>query len=144
MKTMLISLIIVFLLSMTSCKREITAICANSEAWRYTALDSNGVAVVQGYLYFTLPDSGHFDGNWSLEAVGSPANIGSQTGSGKLTGQVSAGAVYIELNPDLVDDNVSLIAPVQHTFLQGRWIWSGFPGVLNEGMFTLFGPDYED
>ncbi len=144
MKTMLLSLIILFLLSMTSCKREITAICPNSEAWRYTALDSNGVAVVQGYLYFTLPDSGLFDGNWSLEAVGSARNIGSQTGSGKLTGQVCAGAVYIELNPDLVDDNVSLIAPFHYAFLQGRWIWSGLPGVLNEGMFTLFGPDYED
>lgn len=121
-----------------------TIVDPGTEQWHYTALDSNGVTIVTGTMSFSLPDSGRFDGRWSLQTTGNPPNIGSQSGNGILVGMVNDGTVRIDLNPNRIDDNVTLLAPFQRQILQGKWMWVGLPGVINEGRFTLLGPAYED
>ncbi len=41
----------------------------------------------------------------------------------------------INLNPDYVDNNVFLLGVLEGTKMNGRWMYTGFPGVVNEGTF---------
>ncbi len=104
--------------------------------YAYTAYDSSGTAVAQGWLDVRGTESSSLTGIWHIDAVGSPADIGPQTGDGVLTGFVSSGQLTIELNPTYRDNNVGLIGTLQGSTFAGTWTYTGFPGVINAGTFT--------
>jgi len=141
MKTVFVLFVIGIL--WTGCKKN-TIVDPGVAQWHYTAQDSAGTTIATGTMSFFLPDTGRFEGQWSLQKTGNPSPIGPQTGDGVLVGFVNDSTVSIDLNPNKVDDNVTLVADFAHFILRGKWMWVGYPGVLNEGTFTLLGPGYED
>ncbi len=141
MKTVFIFFIIGLL--WMGCKKN-TIVDPGVDQWHYTALDSTGTTIVSGTMSFFLPDSGRFEGQWSLQKTGNPSRIGHQAGNGSIVGFVNDSTVNINLNPYRIDDNVILVADFDHLVLRGKWMWVGFSGVLNHGTFTLTRTDFED
>ena len=105
--------------------------------YHYTAFDSLGTVIVRGTMTFTNEDSTRFSGSWQCAAVGTPRNIGPQTGSGELRGTRSDSTLMVGLNPHMVDNNVELSGRRVSGIIVGEWIWTGFPGLLNQGRFIL-------
>lgn len=103
--------------------------------YAYTGLDSNGAVVVTGWLTLDLGDPARVTGEWRLEPVGNPQNIGPQTGEGRLQGAMADGRLQVDLNPGSADNNVLLDGALTGNAFRGRWMYSGFAGVLNEGTF---------
>jgi hypothetical protein len=136
------ALIIAFSFSLalpfTACKdRSLGDSGALPRVYHYTAFDSLGTVIVRGTMTFTNEDSTRFSGSWQCAAVGSPRNIGPQTGSGALKGMRSDSTVMVGLNPYIVDNNVGLSGRRVSGIITGEWRWTGFPGLLNEGRFIL-------
>lgn len=106
-----------------------------SGGYAYTGLDANGVVVVTGWLTLDLRDPARVTGEWRLEPVGNPQNIGPQTGEGRLQGVMANGVLGVDLNPGSADNNVLLDGSLATNAFRGRWTYWGFAGVLNEGSF---------
>jgi hypothetical protein len=106
-----------------------------SGGYAYTGFDSSGVVVVTGWLTLDLRDPARVTGEWRLEPVGNPQNIGPQTGEGRLQGAMADGMLQVDLNPGSADNNVLLDGTLAGNAFRGRWMYSGFAGVLNEGSF---------
>ncbi|MCH8069152.1 MAG: hypothetical protein IID16_07820 [Candidatus Marinimicrobia bacterium] len=102
---------------------------------RYIAYDSTGVTIVDGFLTIIFEGSNQLGGEWQLDAVGDPQNIGLQVGEGWLIGTVNQDTIWINLNPDWDDNNVYLDGILQDSSFSGQWTWAGFPGVFNYGTF---------
>ena len=105
------------------------------EPYQYQAYDSLGVLVVEGWFRIETQDSTFISGVWDFDPVGNPENIGPQTGNGFFTGQQEGDWIRMELNPDMVDNNVSLYGTFTGTVINGEWQFTGFPGLINEGSF---------
>ena len=105
-------------------------------AFAYTGFDSTGVKIVRGWIKFDFDDSTTILGEWELDKIGDPQNIGPQVGSGQLVGNVQNSQLYLNLNPQYVDNNVILTCPYDDQKLAGKWTYSGFPGVINYGSFV--------
>ena len=103
--------------------------------YSYTGFDVNGAVVVRGWLTLDLRDPAHVTGSWHLDPVGSPANIGPQTGDGQLVGQLADSTLGVNLNPGTADSNVFLSGDLDRNAFRGRWTYSGFVGVINRGTF---------
>src|SRR5215813_14012374 len=77
--------------------------------YRYTSFDKSGAKVVEGRLSITSVEPRRIEkevqiqikGNWELKKVGNQERIGAQVGSGDLSGSVTNGEVYINLNPNI-------------------------------------------
>jgi len=106
-----------------------------SGAYHYTSYDTNGVAVVRGWLTITYQDSSHITGEWRLYKIGDPQGIGPQSGSGKLVGSFYEGKLIIELNPQFRDNNLQLVGSLQQGYYRGEWIWISFVGITGKGTF---------
>jgi hypothetical protein len=106
-----------------------------SGAYHYTSYDTNGVAVVGGWLTITYQDSSHITGEWRLYKIGDPQGIGPQSGSGKLVGSFYEGKLIIELNPQFRDNNLQLVGSLQQGYYRGEWIWISFVGITGKGTF---------
>ena len=105
-------------------------------AYAYTGYDSTGVKIVQGWIKIIFEDSTHISGEWELEKIGNPQNIGPQVGSGNLGGIMVNDQLHLNLNPQYIDNNVILTCPYSDQKLLGQWIYAGFPGVINYGSFV--------
>lgn len=103
--------------------------------YHYTGFDSMGTVIVQGSLTLEYQDSTHITGDWRLSVVGIPKLIGPQAGTGKLSGNAAGDRLWINLNPQWVDNNVFLDGHLAGNRYSGVWQYSGFPGVLNHGTF---------
>lgn len=103
--------------------------------YKYGAFDSRGTIIVSGILSLTIDDKGTIAGTWTLEKIGSPLNIGPQVGSGKLTGQQDGTIIYINFNPDYLDNNVLLTGKFENRKISGRWTWVTIAGPFTEGEF---------
>ncbi len=124
----------------------------SGSTYTYAAFDSTGASIVKGTLTLHFKDTAEdtiayndrykyqITGSWKLESSHSKAETGPQTGSGDLSGSVGKdGTVWINLNPDWVDNNVFLYGRFkdqQHNDLEGKWMWSGFVGYINGDRFT--------
>lgn len=104
-------------------------------SYRYTSYDTTGVAVVTGWFTMNIADSGPVSGEWHFSPLGKPQGIGPQTGDGRLVGSFRDGRLWIELNPQVFDDNLQLIGTFQGNRYAGTWTWSSFIGVTNHGTF---------
>ncbi len=103
--------------------------------YQYEAYNSLGVLVVEGWFRIETQDSTFISGVWDFDPVGNPENIGPQTGNGFFTGHLDGDQIRMELNPDMVDNNVSLYGTFTATVITGEWQFTGFPGLINEGSF---------
>ena len=108
--------------------------------FHYTAYDTAGTLVVDGWLTLIVRDSSHVNGEWHLARVNNGQNIGPQTGDGLLAGEFDHGTLLINLNPGYADNNVFLSGQFNAHIYSGSWNWSGFPGVLNRGTFQAVRP----
>lgn len=105
-------------------------------AYAYTGYDSTGVKIVCGWIKFEFDDSTTISGEWELDKIGEPQNIGPQVGSGQLVGNVQNSQLYLDLNPQFMDNNVFLTSPNDDQKLEGKWTYAGFPGIINYGSFV--------
>jgi hypothetical protein len=104
-------------------------------AYRYAACDTTGTLVVHGWFTMVLSDSDSITGEWHFAAVGSPQHIGPQTGDGKLVGGFHDTTLWIELQPDWVDNNLQLRGTLKGDRYAGTWEWISFKGRTNWGRF---------
>jgi hypothetical protein len=102
----------------------------------YKGFDSNGVLAVEGVLNLGI-STNHVNGNWKLERVkrSEVKNLGPQIGSGKLTGDIAAGKINLNLNPGWADNNVMLSGTLAKTNISGKWGYYGFAGQMAGGKF---------
>jgi hypothetical protein len=104
-------------------------------AFAYTSYDTIGVALVTGWFTMDVSDSSTITGEWHLRPVGSPESVGPQTGDGILLGGFAEGAVWLELHPQVVDNNLQLRGVLEGDRYAGDWIWTSFIGITNHGTF---------
>jgi hypothetical protein len=104
-------------------------------AYVYTGYDSTDVRIVTGWIKIVFNDSINISGEWELDKIGDPQNIGPQVGSGTLRGTYDRDKIYCDLNPDYVDNNVILRGEYDDKKTKGEWIYVGFPGIINQGTF---------
>lgn len=104
--------------------------------YRYTAYDSSHSKVARGWLFLKFKDD-MIKGEWEIEAVGSPQNIGPQTGNGNLKGGYGIDSIWVELQPQMCDNNLLLKGYLTDDGYSGRWIYVGFMGIINTGTFTV-------
>ncbi len=103
--------------------------------YQYEAYDSLGVLVVEGWFRIETQDSSFISGVWDFDPVDSLDNIGPQTGNGFFTGHLEGGQIRMELNPYMMDNNVSLYGTYSGTVINGEWQYTGYPGLINKGSF---------
>ncbi|GBD94074.1 hypothetical protein BMS3Abin05_01671 [bacterium BMS3Abin05] len=105
-------------------------------AFQYAGYDSTGVVIVQGWLSLSFEDSTAITGKWQLQKVGEATHIGPQTGTGTLAGSIRLGKIFLNLNPQIVDNNVAITGDFAKNRFSGKWQYIGFAGLLNWGPFT--------
>ena len=103
--------------------------------YQYTGFDSSGAKIVEGRLSITSVKSTGFEGEWQLSKIGNPERIGPQVGTGTLAGSIIEGKLYINLNPNMSDNNVNLTGAIEGARFQGTWKFVGYAGVLTQGTF---------
>jgi len=132
-------LILVILLSILYfCDKDdsINGIKIPAGAYAYTGYDSTGVKIVAGWIKIVFDDRPAVSGEWELDKISDPKNIGPQVGSGSLEGVLENNQLIVNLNPNYIDNNIFLICPYDDKKLAGKWNYSGFPGILNYGTFV--------
>lgn len=100
--------------------------------YRYTGYDSSGSPLIQGTLTFLRMDSTSVSGVWRLQG---PGGYGPQIGMGMFEGGVDGRVVWLNLNPDYVDNNVVLYGELNGERYAGRWQVITFAGVGYTGTF---------
>ena len=136
-KRFIFSVLLVLSLAFYFCDKDnpLDGIKIPDGAYAYTGYDSTGVEIVQGWIKFEFADKATLSGEWELDKIGKPQNIGPQVGSGQLVGSFQNSQLYLNLNPQYADNNVFLACPYDDQKLEGKWTYSGFPGVINYGSF---------
>ncbi len=104
-------------------------------AYAYTSYDSAGTVIVRGWLTAVVSYSTKLSGEWHFEPIGNPQRIGPQTGDGKLVGGINGEKVWIELNPDVRNNNLQLNGSLVTGRLSGQWTWISYDGMANQGTF---------
>ena len=104
-------------------------------SFTYQSYDSLGKLIVNGWLEFELIDSVKIEGTWRLNNIRNRDDIGPQYGYGKLLGSISDSEIWMELNPQYVDNNMYLEGIKSDNYIEGKWYWISFPGVTNWGTF---------
>ncbi len=105
-------------------------------AYAYTGYDSTGVEIVHGWIKINFDDRTNISGEWELDKIGNPQNIGPQVGSGNLVGSMVNDQLHLNLNPQYMDNNVILTCPYSDQKLTGKWFYIGLPGGINYGSFV--------
>jgi hypothetical protein len=108
----------------------------SEDIYQYSGYDSLGVQIIEGSLFFEYGDSILISGEWDFNVIGSPENIGPQTGEGEYIGTVENNQLLINLNPEWADNNVFLEGTIDGNKITGNWVYSGFGGVMNHGAFS--------
>ena len=75
------------------------------EFFKYTAFDSSGTTVAHGWLLFRLQND-QVTGEWNIKKIGTANNIGPQIGRGILIGGYIGYSIWVDLQPQMRDNNV--------------------------------------
>ena len=105
-------------------------------SFSYTAFDSTGTAVVSGWFTMVKLDSISFSGEWHFKQIAESHELGPQVGIGSLVGGNQGTVVWINLNPQMADNNVFLQGKLMDDVYKGEWMWSTFIGPTTGGRFT--------
>ncbi|MFO7889564.1 MAG: hypothetical protein R6V04_04420 [bacterium] len=127
------SLVAIFFIN---CEKSKSLLTSNEYTmYNYVAYDSTEIKVAQGMLLLNFEDD-IINGEWDIKAVGSAQNIGPQIGSGNLVGSYSSDSIWVELQPQMCDNNLQLKGRLKDNSLAGQWIYISFIGPTNSGTFT--------
>ncbi len=129
----------IFILYFSFCKLNPFLSSDDNFVFNYSAYDSTSVKVVRGWMKLKVDSKEEVTGEWIFEKIVKDAVTGPQNGAGKLTGQISDSVLFVNLNPDMVDNNVFLTAKWDEKKMTGMWQFVGFPGVINKGTFVASG-----
>ena len=110
-------------------------------AFLYRGFDSAGTLVIRGWLAMDAGDVERVEGEWCLDRVGTPDDIGPQIGLGRLRGQIEGTELSLNLNPGFMDFNVSLDGTFDSVSFKGTWRYSTIRGVVSEGAFEATKPE---
>jgi hypothetical protein len=103
--------------------------------YSYVSLDSSGTTIVQGWLSLVIVDSAHISGEWHFTKVGGATGIGPQIGDGNLLGGIRSGRLWLDLNPEMRDNNLLLLGVFSTVGFSGTWQAIGEGGPYNHGSF---------
>jgi hypothetical protein len=109
-------------------------------AFLYRGYDSAGKLIIRGWLVMNADNAERVEGNWCLDRVGSPDDIGPQIGLGRLRGRLEETQLSLNLNPGFLDFNVSLAGTLDATSFRGTWRYSTIRGIVSEGAFEAVKP----
>lgn len=139
-----------FVMLLTGCKPEDGTAQESSERfndsmaalaqWKYITRDGENNSLTEGLLTLPYPlqEGARFYGSWQAKYVGEidqQQKIGPQINGGKLVGELTGGQLTLQLNPNMNDNNVTLVGKVDKDRLTGTWEYSNFTGVANKGTF---------
>ena len=102
-----------------------------------------GTWLLRGSWDFEIGADSAISGTWRAHwlVADTLAQIGPQVGSGVLSGRLqSHGALSIDLNPNLVDNNVWVRVGPTERGAEATWVWSTFAGPWTGGPFRLDPP----
>lgn len=112
----------------------------DTDTYRVTLTDTNGVAVYRGELRLTIEESGAADepgdvtGVWELEGVGSvPPDSGPLSGS--VIGNTSLGRVEMSLVGEASDSGFGLTGTYNGDRMAGEWETITIAGPMPSGTF---------
>lgn len=133
----LIKIVFLFFIS-SSCKYGGETIFLNvpTGCYAYFGYDSSSTLIAKGWFKFEYEDSAKIKGNWKIETIGNPSNVGPQDGEGELVGSHTDSSIYMNLHPDFADNNVILIGKINNKYIYGNWRWVTFAGITNSGNFN--------
>ena len=109
-----------------------------SGAFAYTSYDTTGAPVVTGWFTVNVSSSGLISGEWHFWGLGNPGDVGPQIGDGELVGGFAEGELWLELNPQFRDHNLTLHGTLEGDRYAGAWMWTTYVGVTNHGTFEAF------
>jgi len=104
-------------------------------AYAYTSYDSSGASLARGWFTIVVSDSTSISGEWHFDPIGSPEKIGPQTGNGKLVGGIDGQKIWIELHPEVRNNNLQLNGILVNDRVDGQWTWLKYDGIGNQGVF---------
>ena len=103
--------------------------------YQYAGFDKKGDKIVEGRLVITSREGDRIKGEWQLSKIGNPERIGPQTGTGECIGLIQGDSLFINLNPNMVDNNVNLKGKIKDGRYSGTWSHNGYAPRINEGTF---------
>ena len=103
--------------------------------YQYTGFDTKGNKIVEGRLAITSREGDRLKGEWLLSKIGNPERIGPQIGTGECDGLIQEDSLFINLNPNMVDNNVNLKGEIKDGRYSGRWSYDGYAPGINRGTF---------
>ncbi|MBN1465762.1 hypothetical protein JXA02_08385 [candidate division KSB1 bacterium] len=125
---------------LAACSRDKSPICPPADApmgtYSYASYDTTEHMVARGWLTIDSFDSLRIAGEWHISKVGDPHEIGMQIGEGELVGAVQQSSIWINLNPDWVDNNVWLDGVLSDHGFEGTWTWATIAGPTSSGRFA--------
>jgi len=104
-------------------------------AYTYTGYDSSGTVIAQGWLSIDTTVPTRVTGKWHLEERTTRTDIGLQSGDGTLEGSLQDTLLFVDLHPQMRDNNVMLYGRFSTAAYRGRWDWVTIIGVTNRGTF---------
>jgi hypothetical protein len=106
--------------------------------YKYTALDQGGKVIAAGELYITAATNDSVTGTWEIKTAAPQEKTGPQNGKGNIHGSVEPklGLIYLDLNPDMKDNNIVLTGIFKDGKLSGAWGWYGKTAEKVKGSFV--------
>ncbi|UCH65081.1 MAG: hypothetical protein JSW63_10795 [Ignavibacterium sp.] len=137
MKTLIISISGLLAISIfSSCNDNGSSSPSTSDTYLYKSYDSTGSLIAEGEFTVNHHESGELTGRWNFQQRGSHSNCGPQFGSGNLVGGIDEDIMWINLNPQMADNNCYLYGNRNRNMFSGEWRWTTFSGITNKGPFT--------
>jgi hypothetical protein len=135
--------VFILLLLVFGCEKDKSTEPKNTDIYTYSAFDSTGTKVIQGWFEVKVVDPSRIEGSWHLRKLHNVGEFGPQIGDGHLAGYIYNDSISINLNPDFVDNNIILRGPILDYVTKGEWSWVTIAGVSNKGTYKAirFLPD---
>jgi hypothetical protein len=103
--------------------------------YQYAGFDKKGDKIVEGRLTITSREEDRIKGEWQLSKIGNPERIGPQIGTGECNGLIQEDSLFINLNPNVVDNGVNLKGRIKDGRYSGTWSFDGVGPGINRGTF---------
>ena len=130
---------IIAFLVLLGCQKDTIVEPIPSGSFQYSAYDSTGTVLINGWFTLIIQDSSHISGEWHFRKINDLYNIsGPQTGNGQLSGFFHGKILSINLNPKFIDNNVILSGQLSRNEYAGIWNWISFSGISGAGSFKAY------
>ena len=106
-----------------------------SPGYDITVLDQGGSAIARGWITWESDEDQALTGQWAFSADERENLNNPFPGQGDLAGERIGDSLWVDLHPGWADNNIFLYGKVAGDSLNGNWIWTGFPGIIDQGRF---------